>query len=122
MEGLWTESDGLETLLRALITLPQELEIVAIDATLIYALSKRVIDQYFEKSLQAHQNELERDRIRFSDLDERRAEIVSNSIIGSKTFVRLRKQSKTLQKRPLRMKSLTLPKLATVFGLNVKNT
>lgn len=66
-----------ETLLGALITLLQELGIVAIGAALIYAISKRAIDQYFEKSLQAHQNELERDRIRFSDLHEKRAEIVS---------------------------------------------
>lgn len=66
-----------ETLLGALITLLQELGIVAIGAALIYAISKRAIDQYFEKSLQTHQNELERDRIRFSDLHEKRAEIVS---------------------------------------------
>ncbi len=69
------ERDGLETLLGALITLLQELGIVAIGAALIYAISKRAIDQYFEKSLQAHQNKLERDRIRFSDLHEKRAEI-----------------------------------------------
>lgn len=55
----------------------QELGVLSILAGAIVLIARKAIQQYFDKSLQAYQSELEKEKIRYSDLHTKRGEVIA---------------------------------------------
>ncbi|WP_276258135.1 hypothetical protein [Haloglomus litoreum] len=58
------------------INLIRDLGFLSVGAGLLYFIAKSAITQYFDKQLQQYQTELEKEKIRFSDLHTKRGEVV----------------------------------------------
>lgn len=58
------------------INLIRDLGVLSVGAALLYFIAKSAITQYFDRQLQQYQTELEKEKIRFSDLHTKRGEVV----------------------------------------------
>lgn len=58
------------------LDLLRDLGIFAIGAGLLAYITRLSIQQYFDKQLQSYQSELDKEQVKFSDLHDRRAEVI----------------------------------------------
>jgi len=68
------------------LDLLRDLGIFAIGAGLLAYIARLSIQQYFDKQLQSYQSELDREQVKFTDLHEKRAEVIGEFYVRLAEF------------------------------------
>jgi hypothetical protein len=68
------------------LTLLRDLGVFAIGAGLLVYIARLAIQQYFDKQLQSYQTELDKEAVKFTDLHQKRAEVIGEFYVKLAEF------------------------------------